>query len=476
MNAQFSNGYALLIAVDENIVPKWSLPVVGKDVAALAQVFSHPERCAYSQDNVKVVSGKNATRQGILDGLAWLAARLAADSSGNATAVIYYSGHGWRDVSATPASYYLLPADFRENAPRLTALRAADFADAVEDLRPQRLLVILDCCHAAGMAVKGIEPGGAGNEGAATVAAGYVGSAIPAALFMGAGQAAAPEAVSKGFDLLTQGAGRAVLSSSQGEQLSYMRKDGAMSIFTYHLIEALTGHAQPVEGAGEVLVSDVMSHVTRRVPQSALHDYGQQQTPDFQNRGNFPIALLLGGKGVSKGTVAPDPLALASGGFTIGKIEAVNLAFGNQVIDQRGANIHVGDRTAIDTGGGVYVGGSVQTGGGDFVGRDKITVQQGIGGDELTRALAPVLQAVQQAHGDDATRAAAQQALAELQQELAAGKNADDSRIAGILDGLANLVPTAISTVVSAFGTPLLAGIAGPVTQFVLAQLRRRQG
>lgn len=122
MSAQFSHGYALLIAVDENTVPKWSLPVVGKDVVALAQVLSHPERCAYPQENVKVVSGKNATRQGILDGLAWLAARLAADSSGNASAVIYYSGHGWRDASATPASYFLLPADFRENAPRLTAL------------------------------------------------------------------------------------------------------------------------------------------------------------------------------------------------------------------------------------------------------------------------------------------------------------------------------------------------------------------
>ena len=53
----------------------------------------------------------------------------------------------------------------------------------------------------------------------------------------------------------------------------------------------------------------------------------------------------------------------------IGKIEAVNVAMGNQIIDQRHANIQVGGRTTINTGGGSYVAGNVDTGGGDFTGR-----------------------------------------------------------------------------------------------------------
>jgi hypothetical protein len=32
-----------------------------------------------------------------------------------------------------------------------------------------------------------------------------------------------------------------------------------------------------------------------------------------------------------------------------------------------------------------------------------------------------------------------------------------------------------VAAVVSAFGTPLLGGVAGPVTQFVLDQFKRRQ-
>ncbi|HRU95118.1 MAG TPA: hypothetical protein P5195_07820, partial [Anaerolineae bacterium] len=64
-------------------------------------------------------------------------------------------------------------------------------------------------------------------------------------------------------------------------------------------IEALTGHAQPQEGAREVLVSDVISYVTRKVLESARKDWRQEQTPDSQTSGNFPIALIRGGKGVT---------------------------------------------------------------------------------------------------------------------------------------------------------------------------------
>jgi hypothetical protein len=83
-----------------------------------------------------------------------------------------------------------------------------------------------------------------------------------------------------------------------------------------------------------------------------------------------------------------------------------------------------------------------------------------------------VLTAVQQSTVDAATKAAAMQEIEKLKAELAKGKDADDSRIAGILDGLANLVPGAVAAVVSTFGTPLLVGIAGPVTQFVLNRFK----
>ena len=102
MSEQFSSGYALLIATNENAVADYALPDVAKDIAAVEAVLKHEERCAYDPTHVKVIMGKDVTRQAILDGLDWLEEQIQKDASGNATALIYYSGHGWRDESISP--------------------------------------------------------------------------------------------------------------------------------------------------------------------------------------------------------------------------------------------------------------------------------------------------------------------------------------------------------------------------------------
>ncbi len=290
MSDSFTHGYALLVGVDQNDTPELALPEVAKDVQALRDVLIHPQRCAYLPEHVRTLTGPQATRKGILDGLDWLHECIQADPE--ATVVIYYSGHG----AVQESEYYFIPCDFRAGQFGLRALPAADVAAAVAALQPQRLLVVLDCCHAGGMGIKD----------AAALPEGISSAAAPVALWMkGEPEALGPEA--KGMERLAQGRGRAVLSSSRGTQSSCIRRDRKMSIFTYHLIEALTGHAQPQGGASEVLVSDVMSHVWRRVPASAWADWEREQTPDYQVSGNFAVALLLGGEGL-KGQPAPDPL------------------------------------------------------------------------------------------------------------------------------------------------------------------------
>ncbi len=333
MSTLFTHGYALLVGVNENSVECWALPEVAKDVQALTEVFTHPERCAYPKDNLKVIMGKDATRQGILDGLDWLNERLKADKE--ATAIIYYTGHGQREGSYTAPEFYFVPYDMREGQIKTRGLRASDFAESVSALKPKRLLAIFDCCYAGGMGVKGVDE--------------YVSAALAPAWLMG-GEKSMAEPGAKGVEMLAQGSGRAVLSSSTGEQRSYLRKDKSMSIFTYHLIESLTGHAQPQEGATEVLVSDVMSHVWRRVPGSAKNDWGERakQDPDYQLNGNFPIALLLGGQGISKGQPAPDPLAAPPP-----RSEAV-------IINNSGSGAVAYGRGAVAAGqGGIAIGGNV---------------------------------------------------------------------------------------------------------------------
>jgi len=80
-------------------------------------------------------------------------------------------------------------------------------------------------------------------------------------------------------------------------------------VFTYHLVEALTGHTGRPAWR-DVTVTEVMEYVGRTVPVTARSQHGADQEPVFRYSGtSFPIALVLGGKGVEKGAAAPDPLA-----------------------------------------------------------------------------------------------------------------------------------------------------------------------
>ena len=391
---QFTNGYALIIAVNENRIPGYALPAVGRDATALRDVLVHPQRCAYPADNVRLLMGSAATRAGIRGGLAWLRQRLSADASGNATAVLFYSGHGV--YGRSDGTYYLLPYD--ASAPLAASLLAAtDLAAEIEQVQPRRLLVALDCCHAGGMGLKGDDP--------------LAGTGL---------QKMAAPAEARPIAALMQGQGRAVLSSSTADESSYIRADRRMSIFTYHLVEALTGHAQP-DGATEVLVSDLMGYVSRTVPRSARASYNVSQTPVYEMSGeNFPVALVLGGAGAGKEQPLPDPLAPLPAAPS--------------------------QQTTIHTGGGAYVSGGTLNAGGDIHLGARIIAGDEVKGNQITlsgntrdangmgSSVGNTSQAAPDApRGDARARAELNELVAALQIELqaAAGDQAAEARTAG---------------------------------------------
>jgi uncharacterized caspase-like protein len=285
MPDRFTHGYALLIGVGRCAYAPWSLPVTVRDMQALRAVLADPDLCGYPADHIRLLHDDGATRQAILDGLARLAEQVAADP--DATAVVFYSGHGWREEGT--GRYSLIPHDVAPFDLPGSALSAEDFTAALRRIRARRLLVFMDCCHAAGMAT----------------------AKEPAALKLPVGFA--PVALPKGVaDALKQGAGRAVFSSSTGAQVSWVRPDGTLSLYTYHLIEALQG-AGNRPGNTVVRLSDLMNYLGKAVPESARALCQAEQTPFFDTATeDFPVALLRGGKGLSRvgeGNAFAHPLA-----------------------------------------------------------------------------------------------------------------------------------------------------------------------
>jgi uncharacterized caspase-like protein len=269
MSDLFTHGYALLIGVGNTANPRWSLPVTVKDAQALKAVLTDANFCAYpnTPDHVRLLHDQEANRNAILEGLDWLKA--CADRDKDATIVIYYSGHGTYDLSSS--AYYLLQHDFdREDIPN-TAISAQILSEKLKEIEAKRLWVIVDSCHAEGMAsAKGDLP------------ADFLATALPKGV----------------VDVLKQGEGRAVFTSSRGNQSSWVRPDNALSVYTFHLIEALKGAANQ-SGDRLVTLGNVMAHLGKTVAQSARSLRQAEQTPFFDTATeDFPVAMLRGGKGL----------------------------------------------------------------------------------------------------------------------------------------------------------------------------------
>ncbi|MEM8804893.1 MAG: alpha/beta hydrolase [Cyanobacteria bacterium P01_G01_bin.38] len=324
MSNSFSHGYALLIGVGQSNYADWSLPVTVKDVSALHAILTDASLCGYPDDadHIRVLCNEAATRQGILDGLQWLQTRTQADSE--ATAIVYYSGHGWLDQSSQ--RYYLIPHDIKPHKPHTSALPAEDFAQVLQAINAQKLLVVLDCCHAEGiMAQKGESEEPDLPDGFAKTSA--------------KGQ----------FARLAEGKGIAILSSSDNDQLSWIRKDQTCSIFTYHLIDALRGgDNQP--GDTEVTFMNLVSYLGKTVPAAALSDWNAEQQPQWEGKGSnhFPIALICGGKGLPNGGLAAlDQAPENTTRSTVIASGERSVSVGGSV---QGSTIITGDRNVVGNG------------------------------------------------------------------------------------------------------------------------------
>jgi hypothetical protein len=101
-----------------------------------------------------------------------------------------------------------------------------------------------------------------------------------------------------------------------------------------------------------------------------------------------------------------------------------------------------------------------------IVGRDNIEVS----GAQLDSIFAPVIDAIRGAPPDK-QREATQQVEA-LKTEAAKGGGASDSVMAKLVDGIVGLVPGAVGAMVSAFATPILGAVAGPITKYALDRIQ----
>jgi hypothetical protein len=252
------NTHALITGVGSYDHQRFAnLPATVRDVHTLTDVLLDPDRGAYRPDCMRTITGPDATAANIRMGLA----RLAESTNGESTVFVYFSGHGGRALEDGHWRTYLCPREANPYDLANTAVSGDEFSAALAAIPARRLLVILDACHAGGSAQL--------KSGDGTTIWKY----------------GLPENY---YEALSQGSGRVVIASSKAEQYSHVRPQGDLSLFTYHLRDALIGQAA-VRGDGLVHVLDVFHYVNEAVQADEPDQIPILKVKDLDL--NFPIAV-----------------------------------------------------------------------------------------------------------------------------------------------------------------------------------------
>jgi uncharacterized caspase-like protein len=130
--------YVLSIGINSYPSP-WTLRCAKKDAEGIEKVFKTKSKATYREVKTKLLTDKQATKEGIRAGLAWLQKSMQAYD----VAVIFYAGHGMNDKEG---NFYLLPADTNFKTPEKTAVSDEEIKKRLTEL-PGRILVLFDACH-----------------------------------------------------------------------------------------------------------------------------------------------------------------------------------------------------------------------------------------------------------------------------------------------------------------------------------------
>lgn len=256
--SKLKNAFALLIGIEYED----GLNTIG-DAEDIAAILIDESICGYPAENVLLVTGKKADRNGILKAFKALKKKTDEQSS----VFIFYSGHG----GVFEETFHFLGhgTKFPSTEEELKAawVTADEIKENINALQTNRLIFFLDCCHATGIAKSGISTH---QNSDATIDTDE--DTATAQKF------AKAEGLAQKID---NERGISIIASCKEDQESYQLGDDRNSLFTKHLIEALHAKHQTNFIEPYVRILEVAGYLLRIIPQTIKEVAAQQDPPIF---------------------------------------------------------------------------------------------------------------------------------------------------------------------------------------------------
>jgi hypothetical protein len=241
INKPVTDKWALVVGISKFKDPNLNLRYPAKDARDFYNYLISQGN--FAKDHVRLVLDENATRDRILDllGDSWLPRVSLPDD----LVVIFISSHGSSSQADIRGINYVVAHDTNPEKLFTTGLAMQHLADTIKErVHSDRVLVILDTCHAGG--AKGESKG-----------------------LMRSGNADAQQ--------IAQGTGQMVICSSDRDQVSWESKDYPNSVFTRSLIESFAQNGKTAS------VQDVFEKTKERVQEEVVKDRGVMQTPVLES-------------------------------------------------------------------------------------------------------------------------------------------------------------------------------------------------
>lgn len=244
MQAERENYYAVVIGIEKY----QSLPPSDFSKSDASLVREHLKALGFADRNIEFIADEKATYSGIRKAIEnWLPRRLNSSSK----VVIYFAGHGAPEPQSGDS--YLVPFDGDPNYLLETGYPLRRMYEKLENLPAKEVIVLLDSC--------------------------FSGSGGRSVLAQGARSLVRIEKIELKKDNI------AVLTSTQGSQISTSSQEKKHGLFTYFLLKALND--------GKRNLSDIYEYVRPRVENEAKRMNVEQTpsvSPDIERvRGKFNL-------------------------------------------------------------------------------------------------------------------------------------------------------------------------------------------
>jgi hypothetical protein len=153
------------------------------------------------------------------------------------TLIFYYSGHGVPDSNG---DIYLSTSDLHPDNPRKRGFAFDDLTKLLQECISTKIVVILDSCY----------------SGSAKISKGHEDDVVKIA----------SAAIQRQSNEINTGEGRCILAASQALQEAYILEEKNHSIFTYYLLQGLSGEdEEAIDKYGNVTVDTLGKYVYNKI-------------------------------------------------------------------------------------------------------------------------------------------------------------------------------------------------------------------